>query len=84
VKERKRSADDYFLIKGMVDDGLSPYSSVEEAYRDAIRDVILGRVYEAGARLARISSATSFKPRRQASASRYRSSLSFVVPNLSL
>lgn len=36
-------ADDYSLIKKWVDSGESPYVSVDEAYRDAIRNILYGR-----------------------------------------
>jgi Arc/MetJ-type ribon-helix-helix transcriptional regulator len=36
-------ADDYSLIKEWVDRGESPYVSVDEAYRDAIRNILYGR-----------------------------------------
>jgi Arc/MetJ-type ribon-helix-helix transcriptional regulator len=36
-------ADDYNLIKKWVESGKSPYVSVDEAYRDAIRNILYGR-----------------------------------------
>jgi Arc/MetJ-type ribon-helix-helix transcriptional regulator len=36
-------ADDYNRIKKWVDSGQSPYVSVDEAYRDAIRNILYGR-----------------------------------------
>lgn len=36
-------ADDYNLIKKWVDSGKSPYVSVDEAYRDAIRNILYRR-----------------------------------------
>jgi len=36
-------AEDYDLIKRWVDSGGSPYVSVDEAYRDAIRNILYGR-----------------------------------------
>ncbi len=36
-------AEDYNLIKGWVDSGESPYVSVDEAYRDAIRNILYKR-----------------------------------------
>jgi len=36
-------AEDYLLIKRWVDSGESPYVSVDEAYRDAIRNILYGR-----------------------------------------
>jgi len=36
-------AEDYNLIKKWVDSGKSPYVSVDEAYRDAIRNILYGR-----------------------------------------
>jgi len=36
-------AEDYNLIKRWVDSGKSPYVSVDEAYRDAIRNILYGR-----------------------------------------
>jgi len=36
-------AEDYDLIKAWVDMGESPYVSVDEAYRDAIRNILYGR-----------------------------------------
>jgi len=36
-------SDDYILIKRWVDSGESPYVSVDEAYRDAIRNILYGR-----------------------------------------
>ena len=36
-------AEDYDLIKKWVDSGESPYVSVDEAYRDAIRNVLYRR-----------------------------------------
>ncbi len=40
-------AEDYNLIKRWVDSGESPYVSVDEAYRDAIRNILYGRWPEA-------------------------------------
>jgi len=37
------SARDFNLIKKWVDSGKSPYVSVDEAYRDAIRNILYGR-----------------------------------------
>ena len=34
---------DYDLIKKWVESGKSPYVSVDEAYRDAIRSILYGR-----------------------------------------
>ena len=42
-KSNSVPADDYNLIKRWVDSGESPYVSVDEAYRDAIRNVLYGR-----------------------------------------
>ena len=53
-KKRKRSkrrfyksasvpAEDYVLIGKWVDSGESPYVSTDEAYRDAIRNILYGR-----------------------------------------
>jgi Arc/MetJ-type ribon-helix-helix transcriptional regulator len=36
-------AEDYTLIKRWVDSGESPYVSVDEAYRDAIRNILYKR-----------------------------------------
>ena len=36
-------AEDYNIIKMWVDSGESPYVSVDEAYRDAIRNILYGR-----------------------------------------
>ncbi len=36
-------AEDYNLIKNWVDSGKSPYVSVDESYRDAIRNILYGR-----------------------------------------
>jgi len=36
-------AEDYNCIKNWVDNGESPYVSVDEAYRDAIRNILYGR-----------------------------------------
>jgi len=36
-------AEDYNLIKRWVDSGESPYVSVDEAYRDAIRNILYKR-----------------------------------------
>ena len=36
-------AEDYILIKRWVDSGESPYVSVDEAYRDAIRNILYKR-----------------------------------------
>ena len=36
-------AGDYNLIKTWVDLGEAPYVSVDEAYRDAIRNILYGR-----------------------------------------
>jgi Arc/MetJ-type ribon-helix-helix transcriptional regulator len=36
-------AEDYNLIKKWVDSGKSPYVSVDEAYRDAIRNILYRR-----------------------------------------
>lgn len=36
-------ARDFNLIKKWVDSGKSPYVSVDEAYRDAIRRILYGR-----------------------------------------
>ena len=36
-------AEDYDLIKRWVDNGGSPYVSVDEAYRDAIRNILYRR-----------------------------------------
>ena len=36
-------AEDYVLIKRWVDSGESPYVSVDEAYRDAIRNILYRR-----------------------------------------
>jgi len=36
-------AEDYLLVKRWVDSGEAPYVSVDEAYRDAIRNVLYGR-----------------------------------------
>lgn len=36
-------AEDYGLIKRWVDSGGSPYVSVDEAYRDAMRNILYGR-----------------------------------------
>ena len=36
-------AEDYDLIKAWVDRGESPYVSVDEAYRDAVRNILYGR-----------------------------------------
>ena len=35
--------EDYLLIKKWVDSGEAPYVSVDEAYRDAIRNILYGR-----------------------------------------
>jgi len=40
-------AEDYDLIKQWVDGGEAPYVSVDEAYRDAIRNILYGRWPEA-------------------------------------
>jgi Arc/MetJ-type ribon-helix-helix transcriptional regulator len=40
-------AEDYNLIKKWVDSGKSPYVSVDEAYRDAVRNILYGRWREA-------------------------------------
>jgi Arc/MetJ-type ribon-helix-helix transcriptional regulator len=37
-------AEDYNRIKKWVDSGKSPYVSVDEAYRDAIRNILYGRL----------------------------------------
>jgi len=42
-KSASVSAEDYNLIKKWVDSGKSPYVSVDEAYRDAIRNILYGR-----------------------------------------
>lgn len=36
-------AGDYMLIKRWVNGGEAPYVSVDEAYRDAIRNILYGR-----------------------------------------
>ena len=36
-------ATDYNIIKRWVDSGESPYVSADEAYRDAIRNILYGR-----------------------------------------
>lgn len=36
-------AEDYNIIKAWVDSGESPYVSVDEAYRDAVRNILYGR-----------------------------------------
>ena len=36
-------AEDYLLVKRWVDSGEAPYVSVDEAYRDAIRNILYGR-----------------------------------------
>ena len=36
-------AEEYSLIKRWVDSSESPYVSVDEAYRDAIRNILYGR-----------------------------------------
>ncbi len=36
-------AEDYKLVKKWVDSGKSPYVSADEAYRDAIRNILYGR-----------------------------------------
>jgi Arc/MetJ-type ribon-helix-helix transcriptional regulator len=35
--------EDYELIKRWVDSGESPYVSVDEAYRDGVRNILYGR-----------------------------------------
>ena len=40
-------AEDYNVIKKWVDSGESPYVSVDEAYRDAIRNILYRRWPEA-------------------------------------
>lgn len=42
-------AEDYNLIKKWVDSGKSPYVSVDEAYRDAVRNILYGRWPETAA-----------------------------------
>ena len=41
-------AEDYNLIKKWVDSGESPYVSTDEAYRDAIRNILYGRWSKTG------------------------------------
>ncbi|MFH2110978.1 MAG: hypothetical protein ABIJ47_06940 [Candidatus Bathyarchaeota archaeon] len=36
-------AGEYLLVKRWVDSGEAPYVSVDEAYRDAIRNILYGR-----------------------------------------
>lgn len=36
-------AEDYVIIKRWVDSGESPYVSVDEAYRDAVRNILYKR-----------------------------------------